>query len=68
MAYSGLLSSSFYALFYVITLVFVVYSVSVAYHWITYGDRHSLSMLSVAVYLLGSAPLFIIMALSLTLI
>ncbi len=56
-------SSGLLALFYIITLVFVVYTVSVAYHWFTYGGSKSISTLFLAVYLLVSAPLFIIMAL-----
>jgi hypothetical protein len=57
----------FSILFYLITLFFVIYSISVAYHWFTYGERRSVSSLSLAIYLVGSAPLFMIMALSLSL-
>ena len=63
-----LLSSGLLALFYLITLVFVVFSVSVAYHWFAYGEKKSLSMIALSIYLIGSVPLFLIMALSLTVI
>ncbi len=52
-------------IFYLITLIFVIYSLCVAYHWFTYGESRSISTLSLAVYLCGSAPLFFIMALAL---
>jgi hypothetical protein len=55
----------FSILFYLITLFFVIYSVSIAYHWYTYGEKKSISSLSLAIYLVGSAPLFMIMAFSL---
>jgi hypothetical protein len=65
MPLSILFSSGLLALFYFATLVFVVYSVSIAYHWFAYGEKRTLSTLSLAVYLMVSAPLFLIMALSL---
>lgn len=63
-----LFSIGLQGLFYLITLIFVIYSLCVVYHWFTYGSSKRLSMLSLAVYLGGSAPLFIIMAVALSLI
>lgn len=64
----GIFSLGLQALFYLITLIFVIYSVCVTYHWFTYGSSKRLSTLSLAVYLGGSAPLFIMMAVALSLI
>jgi len=50
--------------FYVALLFFTMYTLVLAYHWFSYGTSKSISMLSLAVYLLGGAPLFIIMAIT----
>lgn len=63
-----LLPTALLALFYIITLVFVVYSVSVAYHWFVYGESKKVSTTALAIYLIGSTPLFLIMSLSLSLL
>jgi hypothetical protein len=63
-----LLSSGLHILFYVITLVFVFFSVFTVYHWFTYGSSRHISSLSLAVYLIVSAPLFITMSIVLSLI
>lgn len=55
-------------LFYIITLVFVIFSTFTVYHWFTYGSSKSISMLSFGIYLAGSAPLFIIMSIALSLL
>jgi len=60
-----LLSSIPLLLFHIATLVFVVYSASLAYHWFTYGEKRAVSMLTLMVYLCGSAVLYIAMAVSL---
>lgn len=56
------LSSGLQLLFYTITLVFILYSLFLAYHWFSYGSSRSLSLLSLTVYLIVSAPLFLTMA------
>ena len=63
-----LLTSGLTAIFYIVMLIFVVFSVSLAYHWFTFGSSKKISMLSLCVYLVGSAPLFLLMSLSLTLL
>ncbi len=63
-----LLSSGLHILFYVLTLVFVLFSVFTIYHWFTYGSSRHLSSLSLAIYLIVSAPLFITMSIVLSLI
>lgn len=52
-------------LFFLVTLIFLVFTIVVAYHWFTYGNSKKLNMLALAIYLLSSAPLFLIMAVSL---
>ncbi len=61
-----LLNPSFHILFFVLTLVFIVFTVCVVYHWFTYGSSRSTSMISLCAYLVVSAPLFMIMSLTLT--
>lgn len=68
MPFESLFSSGLQALFYIVTLVFVVFSVTVAYHWFVYGSSKAISMLSLSVYLIVSAPLFITMAILLTIL
>lgn len=51
--------------FYVVVLIFLFYSVILAYHWFSYGTKHATSMLSLAIYLIVSAPLLLIMSLTL---
>jgi hypothetical protein len=58
-----LFSTGLHALFYIVTLLFVFYSVCIAFHWFSYGSSKSMSMLSMAIYLIVSAPLFLAMAL-----
>lgn len=56
------------ALFYIITLVFVLYTVAAAYHWFSYGSDRSTSMITLGVYLIVSAPLFLTMAVIISMI
>ena len=63
MASDTLLATGLEALFYIITLVFVFYSLFLAYHWFTYGSSRTITTLSIAIYLLVSSPLFLTMAL-----
>ncbi len=57
-----------YVLFYIITLLFVIFTACLAYHWFTYGSSKSVSALTFCIFLLGSAPLFISMSVALTLL
>lgn len=52
-------------IFYVVMLIFLLYSATLAYHWFSYGTKHTTSMLSLAIYLIVSAPLLLIMSLTL---
>jgi NADH:ubiquinone oxidoreductase subunit 3 (subunit A) len=54
-------------LFYIVTLLFTIFSVASVYHWFTYGSSKSVSTLSLAVYLIVAAPLFIVMSIALSL-
>ena len=64
---SILLSQGFSLLFYVLTLCFVFFSVATIYHWFTFGNSKTISMISLATYLLVSAPLFVVMTIALSL-
>ena len=59
---NDLIITGFEALFYLITLIFVIFSVSLAYHWFSYGTDKARSTTALVVYLAGSMPLFIILA------
>ena len=63
----SLFSTGLQALFYLATLFFVLYTIAVAYHWFSYGSERSTSMITLCVYLIVSAPLFLTMAVVLTL-
>lgn len=60
-----LFESGLQILFYVAMLSFVIYSCFLIFHWFNYGSNRALSMLSLAIYLLGSAVLFIGMSVAL---
>lgn len=51
-------------LFFIIVIVFVIYTVLMVYHWHEYGSSKKMTSVALAVYLLGAATLFIIMSLS----
>jgi len=53
-------------IFYVTTLVFVIFSLSIGYHWFSYGVQKSRILIMLAIYLSVSAVLFISMSLALT--
>lgn len=53
-------------LFYLITLVFLFFSLSIAYHWLTYSTNHSQSVMFLVVYVMGGMLFFIGMTASLT--
>jgi hypothetical protein len=50
------------AMFYIAMLLFVLYSLALSYHWFSYGSSRLISMTTLAVYLIVSAPLFLTMA------
>lgn len=61
--------SSFFAIgkeiiFYVVVFFFIFYAVALAYHWFSYGTAQKTAMLSLAVFLIVSAPLLLTMALT----
>lgn len=51
-------------IFYVMLLIFTGYTVVLAYHWFNYGSNQTLSMATLAIYLLGSMPLILVMAIT----
>lgn len=57
----ALTQNGFIALFYVVMLCFVIFSIATIYHWFTFGSSRSISLLSMAVYLIVAAPLFLLM-------
>jgi hypothetical protein len=52
-------------LFYITTLIFVGFSLSLVYHWFAYGIHKTMTLIILSVYLGVSAILFIGMALAL---
>jgi hypothetical protein len=54
--------------FYIVTLIFVGFSLSIAYHLLAYGTNKAKSFLMLAVYLGVSAFLFLSMFITLTLL
>lgn len=50
--------------FYITVLVLVVYTLFLSYHWFSYGTSKKTALLSLAVFLLGSTPLVLIMAIT----
>lgn len=47
----SLLQLGFEGLFYLITLIFVIFSASVAYHWFSYGTRKTTALTALIIYL-----------------
>lgn len=62
--FTPLLSVIFELAFYLTMLCFVIYTLFLAYHWFAYGTHRSTALLALAVYLLGSAPFLIVMAIT----
>ena len=52
-------------LFYITTLVFVGFSLSIVYHWFSYGIHKTRILMMLVTYLLVSAALFMSMSLAL---
>lgn len=65
MSFDVLTPPLLHLIFYVVALIFTLYSVILAYHWYFYGTSKKISTLSLSIYLLGSAALFIAMSISL---
>lgn len=53
-------------IFYIITLVFLVFSLTVAYHWLSYGSNRAQAVLLLVVYMMVSTVFFISMSISLS--
>ena len=51
--------------FYILTLFFVGFSLSIGYHWFSYGIHKTRILTMLVLYLVVSAVLFITMALAL---
>ncbi|MFT5849423.1 MAG: hypothetical protein ACI9H6_000231 [Patiriisocius sp.] len=63
---TDLLPNLFQGSFFILMLIYVGFSLSIAYHWFSYGSSKTKTMLALCVYLAVSAILFIIMAITLT--
>jgi hypothetical protein len=61
------LQNSLILVFYVTTLVFIIFTLATTYHWFRFGSSRSINVLSLAIFLVGSTPLFITMTLFLSL-
>ena len=46
-------------MFYVLLLSFVIHAFFVGYHWFTYGANRRISLVALAVYLMGGAILLL---------
>ena len=47
--------------FYILLLIFTIHTIALSYHWFSYGEKRSVSMTALSVYLLGGAMLFLVM-------
>lgn len=52
-------------IFYVTMLLFMLYTLALAYHWFSYGTSQKTALLSLAVYLIVSSQLLLVMSLTL---
>lgn len=59
-----LISIGLELLFYCSLLFFTIYTVFLTYHWFAFGTNKATATLALAVFLLGSMPLFLTMALT----
>ncbi len=48
--------------FFLLLLVFTIYTLFLGYHWFTYGTTYKTAMTALIIYLGGAAVLFLIMA------
>lgn len=51
--------------FYITAIIFTIYTLFLVYHWYGYGTDKTTPTVALAVFLLGSAPLFIVMTFAL---
>jgi len=56
---------AFELFFYVTLLLFLIYSVMVAYHWVTYGSNERVSSIALGIYFVGAVPIILLMFLNL---
>ena len=63
--FTSLLSVGLELIYYVVMLSFIMYAAVLAYHWFSYGTKQQTSMLSLAIFLIVSAPLLLTMAFTL---
>lgn len=63
---TGFMSVGAEGLFYLVTLIFLFFSLSIAYHWLAYGTNRSQSFLVLVIYLLVSMLFFIGMTIALS--
>ena len=66
--FTNLLSFGAEGIFYLITLIFLFFSLSYAYHWLSYGTNRARSVIVLALYFGVSALFFIGMIFSLNFI
>lgn len=67
-AFANVLSFGAEGMFYLITLIFLFFSLSYAHHWLSYGTNQARSVIVLAMYFGVSALFFIGMIFSLNFI
>ena len=63
-----LLATGMYLIFFTLMLVFVIFTIFLGYHWFNYGSSKQASTLTLAIFLIVSAPLFLTMSLALSVV
>lgn len=61
---TSLLVTVFEGAFYLTILIFIGFSLALAYHWYAYAADRKTAVKAMTIYLVGSAPLFLMMAIS----
>lgn len=56
------LSDAVMLFFYIVALVYIIYSVILHYHWTQYGTNKAVTWITLATYGLATVPLLLIMA------
>ena len=64
-AVNHMLSLGLALVFYITLLVLLFYSLFLAYHWFSYGTSKKTSLISLVIFLAGTIPFVIIMAITL---
>jgi hypothetical protein len=54
-----LISLGVEGLFYILLFAFTLHALFLGYHWFSYGESRSISLMALAIYLGGGAVLFI---------